>query len=170
LRGRLNISLFARVADAMFDFDTIDDSLIIGSAFDEDDVPLLVELGVRAVVSLQAEAPDPLHLLDRHGIAAARIGFKDFHAPSLGQLEEAVGAVRRFVESDRRVYLHCYAGLQRAVTVAACYLIATDCTRWNARTALEDVTAKRRRACPMREQIDAVIDFDRLVRGMAGLT
>ncbi len=150
----------------MLDFDTIDDSLIVGSAFEDADVPLLVELGIGAVVNLQAESPDPVHVLSSHGIVAARVGFKDFHAPSLGQLEEAVAAVRTFVDDGHRVYLHCYAGLQRAVTVAACYLIAVDTTRWNARTALEEVTAKRRRACPMREQIDAVLDFDRLVRTM----
>ena len=150
----------------MLDFDTIDDTLIIGSAFDDADVPLLVELGVSAVVNLQAESPDPVLVLERHGIVSARVELMDFHAPSLGQLDEAVGHVRGFVDEGHRVYLHCYAGLQRAVTVAACFLIARDVQRWNARTALEDVTSKRRRACPMREQIDAVLDFDRLVRAM----
>src|SRR5262245_28804432 len=148
----------------MLDFDTIDDRLIVGSAFTADDVPLLVELRVGAVVSLQAEAPDPVEALERVGIVSARVGCEDCRAASLGQLEEAVEVVRSFVDREHRVYLHCFAGLQRAVTVATCYLIHAEPDRWNARTALEDVMSKRRNACPLREQIDAILDFDRYVR------
>jgi protein-tyrosine phosphatase len=148
----------------MLDFDTIDDRLIIGSAFSAEDVPLLVELKVGAVVSLQAEAPDPIRALERAGIVAVRVGCEDFRAPSLGQLEEAVAAVHAWVDREHRVYLHCYAGLQRAVTVAACYLIHSDPERWNARSALNEVMAKRRNACPLREQVDAILDFDRYMR------
>lgn len=148
----------------MLDFDTIDDALIVGSAFLAEDVPLLVELRVGAVVSLQAEAPDPVEALRRVGIETARVPCEDFRAPSLGQIEEAVAAVAGFVEQDRRVYLHCFAGLQRAVTIAACYLIWSDSATWNARSALDRVCAHRRNACPLREQIDAILDFDRYVR------
>jgi protein-tyrosine phosphatase len=148
----------------MLDFDTVDDSLIVGSAFVAEDVPLLVELKVGAVVSLQAEAPDPVAELERAGILSTRVGCEDFRAPTLGQIEEAVEAVGAFVARDLRVYLHCYAGLQRAVTIAACYLIRSDPAQWNARSALDLVCMRRRNACPMREQIDAILDFDRYVR------
>jgi protein-tyrosine phosphatase len=148
----------------MLDFDTMNDTLIVGSAFSAADVPLLVELGVGAVVSLQSEAPDPVAELERAGILTARVGCEDFRAPSRAQLEAAVERVDAFVAGGRRVYLHCFAGLQRAVTVASCYLIKSDPGRWNARTALDEICAKRRNACPLREQIDAVMDFDRVVR------
>lgn len=148
----------------MLDFDTIDDTLIIGSAFTANDVPLLVELRVGAVVSLQAEAPDPVEALSRVGIVCARVGCEDFRAPSLNKIEEAVDVISGFVASDRRVYLHCFAGLQRAVTIAACYLVRSDPDRWNARSALDEVMSRRRNACPLREQIDAILDFDRYVR------
>ena len=148
----------------MLDFDTIDDSLIIGSAFVAADVPLLVELRVGAVVNLQAESPDPEEALESHGLVYARVECEDFRAPSLGKLEEAVDAIRGFHDEGHRVYLHCYAGLQRAVTVGACFLVANDPERWNARSALDEIIAKRRNACPLREQIDAILDFDRYVR------
>lgn len=150
----------------MLDFDAINDSLIVGSAFRADHVPLLVELKILAVVNLQSEAADPVDVLDMHGIIASRIGCQDLCAPSLGQLEEAVETIARHIDDGRRVYLHCFAGLQRAVTVAACYLIWSDPDRYNARTALEEVTLKRRNACPTRAQIDAILDFDRYVRGL----
>ena len=150
----------------MLDFDTIDDTLIVGSAFVADDVPLLAELNVGAVVSLQSEAPDPVAHLERHGIAWARIGCEDFRAPSLGQIEEAVEAVTGYVDEGHRGYQHCFAGLQRAVTVAACYYIARDFERFNARSALDLVIQKRRHACPLREQIDAVLEFDRYIKAL----
>ena len=147
----------------MLDFDAIDDTLLVGSAFSKADVPLLVELGVRAVVSLQAEATDPVEALAEAGIAWERVACEDFQAPTAAQLEEAVAAIKGFVDSGRRVYLHCYAGLQRSVTVAACYLIASDPKTWNFRTAINCVCARRRKACPLGEQIDAVISFDRMI-------
>ena len=148
------------------DFDAIDDSLLVGSAFDAADVPYLVELGVGAVVSLQAEAPDPEEALQAAGIACTRICCEDFTAPSLGQIDDAVDAIRDHWGAGRRVYLHCFAGLQRSVTIAACALIASDPDRWNAKSALEEVCSKRRHACPMRSQVDAVLDYDRYVRAM----
>lgn len=152
----------------MLDFDTVNDSLIVGSAFSAADVPLLVELNVGAVVSLQSEAHDPIEALDCHGILSARVPCEDFRAPSLVQIEAAVEAVEGFVVDGRRVYLHCFAGLQRAVTIAACYLVKTDPGEWNARSALADVCGKRRNSCPLREQIDALLDYDRYVRARLG--
>jgi protein-tyrosine phosphatase len=148
----------------MLDFDTLNDSLIVGSAFVAADVRLLVELRVGAVVSLQSEAADPVSELERVGILSSRVGCEDFRAPSRDQIASAVEAVFGYVARDLRVYLHCYAGLQRAVTIAACYLIHSDPGSWNARSALAEVCATRRNACPLREQIDAVIEFDRFVR------
>lgn len=148
------------------DFDAIDDTIIVGSAFTADDVPTLKDLGVGAVLSLQAEMHDPVEELGRYGIACARVACEDFRAPSLTQLEEAVETIGRFVREGRRVYLHCYAGLQRSVTVAACYYIWASPERFNARTAIEYVCARRRNACPLREQKDAVLDFDRVVRAL----
>jgi protein tyrosine phosphatase (PTP) superfamily phosphohydrolase (DUF442 family) len=150
----------------MFDFDAIDDTLIVGSAFSTDDVPLLGELGIRAVVNLQEEASDPIDALASLDIAYAQVACKDFHAPSVVQIDTAVAAIREFVAEERRVYLHCRAGLQRSVTIAACYLVASDVSRWNARSALDEVCAKRRRACPMRDQIDALLTYDRYVRAL----
>jgi protein-tyrosine phosphatase len=153
----------------MADFDAIDDRLMVGSAFEAEDVPMLVDLGVGAVVSLQAEMHDPVEELGRAGIACVRVECEDFRAPSPAQLSTAVEAVDEFIKNGRRVYLHCYAGLQRSVTVAACYYIWADPQRYNARTAIDFVCARRRNACPLREQKDAILEFDRLVRAMRGI-
>jgi len=152
----------------MADFDAIDDRLIVGSAFEAADVPMLVDLGVGAVVSLQAEMHDPVEELERAGIKCVRVECEDFRAPSPAQLRAAVEAVAGFVEEGRRVYLHCFAGLQRSVTVAACYYIRAEPDKYNARTAIEFVCARRRGACPLREQKDAIIDYARLVTAMLG--
>jgi protein-tyrosine phosphatase len=153
----------------MFDFDAIDDTLIVGSAFRRDDVRLLVELGVRAVVSLQAEACDPEDALAEVGILCARVECEDFHAPTPAQMLAAVDAVEGFIAEGRRVYLHCFAGLQRSVTIAACCLIRRDPTKWNARTALARIGVRRRNACPTYEQMEAVLLFDRMTRESRGM-
>jgi protein-tyrosine phosphatase len=148
----------------MLDFDAIDDRIIVGSAFSAGDVPLLAELNVGAILNLRDEAHDPVEALAEVGIDYAQVRCKDFHAPTLVQMDEAVAAISRFVDDGKRVYVHCYAGLQRSVTIAACFFIASDPEKWNARSALDEVIGKRRRACPLREQIDALLEFDRYVR------
>jgi protein-tyrosine phosphatase len=151
------------------DCDAIDELLVVGSAFLTDDIPALRDLGVGAVVNLQAEASDPVAELESVGIMTAHVELEDYRAPTYGQLDDAVAAVRYFSARRRRVYLHCYAGLQRSVVVAACVYIDQDPRRWDARNALEFVCSQRRNACPLREQVEAVHDFERVLRAIRGL-
>jgi protein-tyrosine phosphatase len=63
-----------------------------------------------------------------HGLAPdlyCYIPTVDDQAPTLEQLDEGVRFIKRVIDSGGTVYIHCGAGVGRAPTMAAAYLIAT---------------------------------------------
>jgi protein tyrosine/serine phosphatase len=100
----------------------IDELLFVGGQFRPQQWPALHALGIRAVLSLQAEYKDQFH-----GPAPARtlrLEVLDFHPPTVEQLHEAVA----FIESARAeglpVMVHCHAGIGRAALTASAYLVS----------------------------------------------
>jgi protein tyrosine phosphatase (PTP) superfamily phosphohydrolase (DUF442 family) len=100
----------------------IDDLLYVGGQFRARQWPALRALGIRAVLSLQAEREDTFRgpPPDR----ALRLLVPDFHPPSLDQLHEAVAFIRAAHAERLPVLVHCHAGVGRASLTASAFLIA----------------------------------------------
>ncbi len=100
----------------------------------EDIATLAGPLGIRAVVSLQSDEDLRSRALDwnvlwrlylKHGISASRVPITDFDPSDLArQLDAGVEAVRKARAANRRVYVHCNAGLNRSPSVVIAYLVA----------------------------------------------
>lgn len=104
------------------DFDEVVDGLYVGTNqccqthFDE----RLIGIGIEADISLEEERLDsPLGV---HFYLWLPV--KDHRAPSQGQLEVGVAALRKLVKLGRKVYIHCKNGHGRSPTLLAAYLIA----------------------------------------------
>lgn len=130
------------------------DNLLVGEYLLVGDIPWLKdEHGVTGVHSLQDDEDlrikgvDILEIGDaceRHGIKLVRTPIQDGSSDDMeARLEVALEALRALINEDRRVYLHCNAGLNRAPTLAIAYLRA-DCGM-----SLNEALAyvKARRAC-----------------------
>lgn len=94
----------------------------------------MAALGIQASLSLRAETDDQARgvALDRH----LWLPVIDDTPPTLDQLDRAV----RFVQQARRdglgVYVHCAAGVGRAPTTAAAFLLSTGLTPAEAWTVI----------------------------------
>lgn len=137
----------------------IDDLLYVGGEFHPAQWPELYALGLRAVLSLQAEREDEFH--GAPPVRALRLPVADFHAPTVDQLHAAVAFINAARADQLPVLVHCHAGVGRASLTASAYLVAQGLNRVEA-------FAHIRQARPIVKltpvQRDRLIEWELLVR------
>lgn len=115
-------------------FTDLDDQLAVGSfPSGPSAIDALAATGVTAVVNLQSDADLQSRNLDwsqmwmsytRAGIKVTRVPVIDFDVADLARnLTKAVAAVAKHVDADRKVYVHCNAGLNRSPSTVIGFLI-----------------------------------------------
>lgn len=83
--------------------------------------------GIRAVVSV-VESPLDQELLDQAGLRGLHLFVRDFEAPTVAQLVEAVAFITAARTRGDGVLIHCFAGIGRSATVACAYLVSQGAT------------------------------------------
>lgn len=101
----------------------IEPLLYVGGEFRAAQWPRLHQLGIRAVLSLQAEREDTF--AGEPPSRTLRLLVEDFHPPSVEQLHRAVAFIREAHAEQLPVLVHCHAGVGRASLTASAFLVAT---------------------------------------------
>jgi len=118
-----------------------------------EDVAELRRRGITAVLSLTERAPAEI---EAAGISFLALPVRDFHAPTMGQLDAAVEYIERAVDSGGACAVHCGAGLGRTGTVVAAWLVRRG---RDARAAIAEVRRRRPGSIETTEQEGAVLAF-----------
>jgi atypical dual specificity phosphatase len=121
---------------------------------------VMKELGLGAIVSL-VERPLDGEVLARHGIESLHISIRDFHAPTLEQIDEFIRFARLNIEAGRPVLAHCHAGMGRTGTMLSCYLVADGA---DPRRAIIDVRKRRPGSIETYHQEDSIYAFYQAVQ------
>ncbi len=121
------------------------------------DAAFLEQMGVRVLVSLTEEPPDPEVLASRF-IDQVHIPVQDFTAPTLEQMIGFVAVVEDSVAAGKPVGVHCTAGLGRSGTMAAVFLVAEGAS---AEDAITGVRQLRPGSIETAAQEDAVRLFEK---------
>jgi hypothetical protein len=142
----------------------IDDLLFVGGEFAPTQWPDLSALGIRAVLSLQAEREDQFDGSppDR----ALRLPVEDFHPPTIAQLREAVAFLDSCRADGLPVLIHCHAGVGRASLTASAYLMTRGL---NHIEAFDTVRRARPIVALNGVQLERLIEWERTLRDLAAL-
>jgi protein-tyrosine phosphatase len=97
--------------------------LFVGAQFHRRGWRVLQHWGIIGVVNLRSEFDDLGLGVDIPAYLA--LPTRDDDAPTLENMERGAAFIRQQVEAGGKVYVHCGAGVGRAPTLAAAYLVTT---------------------------------------------
>ncbi len=135
----------------------IEPLLFVGGQFRPNQWPALHALGIRAVLSLQAEYEDRFE--GSPAPRALRLLVPDFYSPELEQIEQAVDFITQAHREELPVLIHCHAGVGRAPLTAAAYLIATR--QLSSTAALNMIKAQRPIIGVNNRQLDRLLEWEK---------
>lgn len=120
------------------------------------EVEWLRERGVKAVVTM---TEDPLPAGWVEGVDYLHVPTIDLTAPTVEGTDAAVAFIREHVERGAPAMVHCAAGLGRAGTILACYLVRHE--GMSAADAIRTVRERRPGSIQSDEQERAVEYYER---------
>ena len=136
----------------------------LGRPASPEDLAWLRRQGVEVLLSLTEERP-PRDWADEAGLLVFHEPLEDMEAPSQEQLDRAVSAILKALDSRMAVAVHCGAGLGRTGVVLAAYLVARGAS---AQSAVAKIRRLRPGSVETEEQAEAVEAFARRRKGQAG--
>lgn len=95
--------------------------IYVGAQHGPPGMPVLEQWGIRGTINLRSEFDDAKHDLIQGEYCY--LPTRDDDAPSLEELARGVSFMKRILQDDGKVYIHCAGGVGRAPTMAAAYLI-----------------------------------------------
>ena len=98
----------------------IDEYIYVGPLPKTKDWKYLQELNFKYVVNLMQE-PHNEKFVNQHGISVIHVPVKNYTSPSMSQIEGILDFIE--LNPNKKILIHCFAGLGRTGTVIACHLI-----------------------------------------------
>ena len=103
----------------------------------EEDLKFLKSLNIDFIVNLQEKE----HFIEHEGFTVKNIAIDDFGPPEYEDFVEFINFVKPNLDNDKRIVVHCYAGMGRTNLMLASYLMHH--LKINADLALEEIKQRR---------------------------
>lgn len=90
------------------------------------DVKQLHDKGIERVVNMCAEYGGPKKTYDQYHIKQLHLPTVDTALPSKKTIEKAMKFMKEAMDENKKVFVHCKAGMGRSATVVFCHLIVNE--------------------------------------------
>lgn len=121
----------------LLQFSQVTPSIFVGPQYRRNGLIYLQRQGIHAVINLRIEKDDA-----SLGLAPPNYCYLptvDDQAPSIEQLLTGIDFIQKVIKEGGKVYIHCGAGVGRAPTMAAAYLISTGLSLFDALAMIKKV-------------------------------
>lgn len=159
--GNIWRKVHGKIAKKPTNFSWVIDEKLAGSGMPTslDEFEWVLRQGVKSVVTM-TERPLPGRWVGR--VSYLHVPTPDLSAPDMDRIDAAVDFVHGQISGGRAVMVHCAAGMGRAGTILACYLVKyTGCS---AKEAVRRIRNERPGSIQSESQELAVGFYERHVR------
>ena len=125
-----------------------------------DEFEWLRSQGIKSIVTMTENALPEKWVSE---IGYLHVPTPDFTAPDMEQIDEAVDFIHKSISEDQAVMVHCAAGLGRAGTILACYLVKYQ--KYSAQDAIEKIREERPGSIQSDVQELAINFYEKHLRG-----
>ena len=140
----------------------IDDKLAgCGLPVTEDEFKWVVDQGIKSIVTVR-EVALPSGWIESVDIDYLHLAVEDFGAPTIEELDQAVGFIDQQINNGRPVMAHCAAGKGRTGAVLAAYLVKKQ--NLTAEQAIEKLRSMRPGSVQSVSQETSVSMYEKYVR------
>ena len=145
----------------LLQYSRVTDALFVGPQFRENGKGTLARAGITHIVNMRSEFDDA-----KHGLTKGRCGTYHYcHLPTIDDepissphIARGIQFIDSAIDSDGKVYIHCSAGVGRAPSMAAAYLISKG---YCANDALDLIRRARPFIRPTPKQIQALRELEK---------
>ncbi len=100
----------------------VNDQIAVGSAIIDEDISLLRQIGLNAVIDVRSECTDNRELIEKKGMEILHVAVDDQCVPTFAQLQEIFDFIQPLLRVGKKVLIHCQNGCGRSPLVAIAVL------------------------------------------------
>ena len=101
------------------------------------------------------------YLWESSDVEFLQIATPDCKAPSLEDLHKAAYFIKKQIDDDKQIYVHCKAGKGRSVLAIVCYFIQYE--NKEVEEAFQYLQSIRKHIHPSKQQIEAAHEYKKIV-------